>query len=139
MLACSVYFVRRRVGRLFWDSLEITQKCRRTRCTEHESIRPSKRLELYFSRRKRYLGKKEEEMDRGGGAPHQRLAFARMSLGCMLLQNHALMLTERYCQSRNYYTYFSIGRTPSGSCNCTLLRRFSTTRCFLEGFLEGGL
>ena len=35
----------------------------------------------------------------------------------------------------------SIGRTPRGSCNRTLLRRilrsFSTSRCVLEGFLEG--
>ena len=35
----------------------------------------------------------------------------------------------------------SIGHTPRGSCNRTLLRRvlrrFSTSRCFLEGFLEG--
>ena len=35
----------------------------------------------------------------------------------------------------------SLGRTPRGSYNRTLLRsvlrRFSTSRCFLEGFLEG--
>ena len=34
-----------------------------------------------------------------------------------------------------------VGRTPRGSCNRTLLRRvlrrFSSSRCFLEGFLEG--
>ena len=34
-----------------------------------------------------------------------------------------------------------IGRTPRGSCNRTLLRkvlrRFSNSKCFLEGFLEG--
>ena len=37
----------------------------------------------------------------------------------------------------------SIGRTPTGSCNRTLLRRvlrrFSNSKCFLEGFLEGAL
>ena len=37
-----------------------------------------------------------------------------------------------------------IGCTPRGSCNRTrlleeLLRRFSNSRCFLEGFLEGAL
>ena len=36
-----------------------------------------------------------------------------------------------------------IGRTPRGSCNRTLLRRvlrrFSNSKCFLEGFLEGAL
>ena len=36
-----------------------------------------------------------------------------------------------------------IGGTPRGSCNRTLLRmvlrRFSNSRCFLEGFLEGAL
>ena len=35
----------------------------------------------------------------------------------------------------------SIGCTPRGSCNRTLLRRalrrFSNSKCFLEGFLEG--
>ena len=34
-----------------------------------------------------------------------------------------------------------LGRTPRGSCNRTLLRRvlrrFSNSKCFLEGFLEG--
>ena len=34
-----------------------------------------------------------------------------------------------------------VGRTPKGSCNNTLLRRvlrrFSSSKCFLEGFLEG--
>ena len=36
-----------------------------------------------------------------------------------------------------------LGRTPRGSCNRTLLRRvlrrFSNSKCFLEGFLEGAL
>ena len=35
----------------------------------------------------------------------------------------------------------NLGRTPRGSCNRTLLRRvlrrFSNSKCFLEGFLEG--
>ena len=34
-----------------------------------------------------------------------------------------------------------VGHTPRGSCNRTLLRRvlrrFSNSKCFLEGFLEG--
>ena len=50
LLACSVHMVRRRFGRLLWDSVEIAQNRRRTKCTEHASkkIRPSKRLELYI-------------------------------------------------------------------------------------------
>ena len=50
LLACSVHFLRRRFGRLLWDSLEIAQNRRRTKCTEHAStkIRPSKRLALYI-------------------------------------------------------------------------------------------
>ena len=42
-----------------------------------------------------------------------------------------------FCRKCSAY----LGRTPRGSCNRTLLRgvlrRFSTSRCFLEGFLEG--
>ena len=47
---CSVHFVRGRFGRLLWNSVEIAQNRRRTRCTEHASkkIRRSKRLELYI-------------------------------------------------------------------------------------------
>ena len=45
--------------------------------------------------------------------------------------------------SRKSVSRTPIGRTPRGSCNRTLLRRvlrrFSTSRCFLEGFLEGTL
>ena len=49
-LTCSVHFVCRRFGRLLWDSVEIAQNRRRTKCTEHTSkkIRPSQRLELYI-------------------------------------------------------------------------------------------
>ena len=50
LLACSVHFVRRQVGRLLRNSAKIAQNRRRTNCTEHASkkIRPSRRLELYF-------------------------------------------------------------------------------------------
>ena len=45
-----MHFVRRRFGQLLWDSVEIAQNRRRTKCTERASkkIRPSKRLELYI-------------------------------------------------------------------------------------------
>ena len=40
-----------------------------------------------------------------------------------------------------FFCSVTLGRTPRGSCNRTLLRRvlrrFFTSRCFLEGFLEG--
>ena len=45
--------------------------------------------------------------------------------------------------SRSVKILVRIGRTPRGSCNRTLLRRvlrrFSNSKCFLEGFLEGAL
>ena len=49
-LACSMRFVGRQFGWLLWDSVEIAQNGRRTKCTEHTStkIRPSKILELYI-------------------------------------------------------------------------------------------
>ena len=45
-----VHVVRRRFGQLLWDSAEIAQNCRQTKCTEHarQKIRPSKRLGLYI-------------------------------------------------------------------------------------------
>ena len=53
LLACSVHFVRRRFGRLLWDSVEIAQNHRLTTCTGHASkkIRPSKWLEPYRASR----------------------------------------------------------------------------------------
>ena len=54
LLACSVHFVRGRFGRLLWDSVEIAQNRRRTKCTEHarKKVRSSKRLfsDLFFAR-----------------------------------------------------------------------------------------
>ena len=40
-------------GQLFWDSIEVAQSRRRTKCTKHASkkIRPSKRLEPYILRK----------------------------------------------------------------------------------------
>ena len=67
LLACSVHFVRRRFGRLLWDSVEIAQNHQRTKCAEHTSkkIRSSKRLELYILLTIRYSA-----------------AFLALDLGC---------------------------------------------------------
>ena len=49
-LACSVHFVRGRFGQLLWDSVEIAQNRRPTKCTEQarQKIGPSKRQGLYI-------------------------------------------------------------------------------------------
>ena len=54
-------------------------------------------------------------------------------------ENHHLALFE--FSGWGDFRFSKVGCTPRGSCNRTLLRRvlrrFSNSKCFLEGFLEG--
>ena len=61
-------------------------------------------------------------------------AVRRVSKHFQCASRHVL-----FCASLRAFSL--LGCTPRGSCNCTLprrvLRRFSNSKCFLEGFLEG--
>ena len=82
------------------------------------------------------------------GKPQETAGNSRKSQEAISTPFSRLVSPNQRCPSRgapgmvplHNRRFISLGCTPRGSCNRTLrrvLRRFSKSKCFLEGFLEG--
>ena len=79
---------------------------------------------------------------RGGVYPRRRRGRGKGVGGMSVGRGGGLNISSGpKCPPRRVFAL--LGCTPRGSCNNTLLRRvlrrFSNSKCFLEGFLEGAL